>query len=37
VGLLGADAVAHAIVRAVKSATSLGGVPAWQDLRSSRA
>ncbi|HLC42978.1 MAG TPA: P1 family peptidase [Methylomirabilota bacterium] len=37
VGLLGSDAVAYAIVRAVKSATSLGGVPAWQDLRDSRA
>ena len=32
VGLLGADAVARAIVRAVKSATSLGGIPAWRDI-----
>jgi L-aminopeptidase/D-esterase-like protein len=33
VGLLGADAVAHAITRAIKSATSLGGIPSWQDLQ----
>ncbi len=33
VGLAAADAVAEAIVRAVKTATSLGGLPAWADLR----
>ena len=31
-GILGADALADAVVRAVKSATSLGGLPAWRDL-----
>jgi L-aminopeptidase/D-esterase-like protein len=33
VGLAAADAVAQAIVRAVKTATTLGGLPAWSDLR----
>ncbi|OGB94531.1 MAG: peptidase S58 [candidate division NC10 bacterium RBG_16_65_8] len=33
VGLAAADAVAHAIVRAIKAATSLGGLPAWRDLK----
>ncbi|HSD51123.1 MAG TPA: P1 family peptidase, partial [Candidatus Methylomirabilis sp.] len=33
VGLAAADAVAEAVVRAVKTATSLGGLPAWGDLR----
>ncbi len=33
VGLAAADAVAEAIVRAVKTATTLGGLPAWSDLR----
>jgi L-aminopeptidase/D-esterase-like protein len=32
VGLAAADAVAQAIVRAVKAATSLPGLPAWKDL-----
>ncbi len=32
VGLAAADVVAEAIVRAVKTATSLGGLPAWKDL-----
>ncbi len=32
VGLAAADAIAAAIVRAVKSARSLGGLPAWRDL-----
>jgi L-aminopeptidase/D-esterase-like protein len=32
VGIAAADAVAEAIVRAVKMATSLGGLPAWRDL-----
>ena len=32
VGLAAADAVAEAIVRAAKMATSLGGIPAWRDL-----
>jgi len=35
VGLAAADAVAEAIVRAVKKATSLGGLPAWADLQAS--
>jgi L-aminopeptidase/D-esterase-like protein len=34
VGIAAADAVAEAIVRAVKMATSLGGLPAWRDLGS---
>ena len=34
VGLGAADAVAEAVVRAVKTATTLGGLPAWSDLRS---
>ena len=33
VGLAAADAVAEAVVRAVKTATTLGGLPAWSDLR----
>lgn len=33
VGLAAADALAEAIVRAVKKATSLGGLPAWADFR----
>jgi L-aminopeptidase/D-esterase-like protein len=33
VGLAAADAVAEAVVRAVKTATTLGGLPAWRDLR----
>jgi L-aminopeptidase/D-esterase-like protein len=33
VGLAAADAVAEAIVRAVKQATALGGLPAWADLQ----
>ena len=33
VGLAAADAVAEAIVRAVKNATSLRGLPAWADLQ----
>jgi L-aminopeptidase/D-esterase-like protein len=32
VGLAAADVVAEAILRAVKAARSLGGVPAWRDL-----
>jgi len=32
VGLAAADAVAEAVVRAVKTATTLGGLPAWSDL-----
>ena len=32
VGLAAGDMVAQAIVRAVKTATSLGGLPAWRDL-----
>ena len=31
-GVAAAEAVATAIVRAVKAATSLGGLPAWRDL-----
>ncbi|MBI4537770.1 MAG: P1 family peptidase [candidate division NC10 bacterium] len=31
-GILAAGAVADAVVRAVKTATSLGGLPAWRDL-----
>jgi L-aminopeptidase/D-esterase-like protein len=33
VGLAAADIVAEAIVRAVKTATSRGGLPAWRDLK----
>jgi len=33
VGLAAADAVAESVVRAVKTATTLGGLPAWRDLR----
>ena len=33
VGLAAADTVAEAVVRAVKTATTLGGLPAWRDLR----
>ena len=33
VGVAAADAVAEAILRAVKKATSLGGLPAWRDLK----
>ena len=33
VGLTAADAVAEAILRAVKTATALGGLPAWADLQ----
>jgi L-aminopeptidase/D-esterase-like protein len=32
VGQAGAEVVAAAILRAVKTATSLGGVPTYQDL-----
>jgi L-aminopeptidase/D-esterase-like protein len=32
VGLAAADVVAEAILRAVKTARSLGGIPAWRDL-----
>jgi len=32
VGLAAADVVAEAVVRAIKAATSLGGLPAWRDL-----
>jgi L-aminopeptidase/D-esterase-like protein len=32
VGLAAADVVAEAVVRAVKTATALGGLPAWIDL-----
>jgi L-aminopeptidase/D-esterase-like protein len=32
-GLAASDAVAEAVVRAVKTATTLGGLPAWRDLR----
>ena len=32
VGVAAADAVAEAVLRAVKTATSLGGLPAWKDL-----
>jgi len=35
VGLAAADAVAEAIVRAIRMATSLGGIPAWRDLERS--
>jgi len=34
-GLAAADALAEAILRAVRTATSLGGLPAWKDLQSS--
>jgi L-aminopeptidase/D-esterase-like protein len=34
-GLAAADAVADAILRAVRTATSLGGLPAWKDLQGS--
>lgn len=34
-GLAAADAVARAIVRAIKAAASLPGLPAWKDLSSS--
>ena len=34
VGLTAADAVAEAILRAVKTATALGGLPTWADLES---
>jgi len=33
VGLAAADAVAEAIIRAVRNAASLGGLPAWADLQ----
>lgn len=33
VGLAAADTVAEAVLRAVKTATALGGLPAWTDLR----
>lgn len=33
IGLAAADVVAQAIVRAIKAATSLPGLPAWKDLR----
>jgi L-aminopeptidase/D-esterase-like protein len=33
VGLVAADAVAEAILNAVKKATTLGGLPAWADLQ----
>jgi L-aminopeptidase/D-esterase-like protein len=32
IGLAAADAIAEAILRAVKAARSLGGLPAWRDL-----
>jgi L-aminopeptidase/D-esterase-like protein len=32
-GILAADAVADAVIRAVTTAVSLGGLPAWQDLQ----
>jgi L-aminopeptidase/D-esterase-like protein len=32
VGIMAAEAVAGAVIRAVKAATSLGGLPAWRDL-----
>jgi len=32
VGVAAAEAVAEAILRAIKTATSLGGLPAWRDL-----
>jgi L-aminopeptidase/D-esterase-like protein len=32
VGLAAADVVAEAVLRAVKTATALGGLPAWRDL-----
>jgi L-aminopeptidase/D-esterase-like protein len=32
VGAAAADTAAEAIVRAIKTARSLGGVPAWEDL-----
>lgn len=35
IGLMAADAVAEAVVRAVKSATTLGGLPAWADIQPS--
>lgn len=31
-GLAAADCIAEAVVRAVRAATSLGGLPAWRDL-----
>jgi L-aminopeptidase/D-esterase-like protein len=31
-GTAAAEVTAHAIVRAVKTAKGLGGVPSWQDL-----
>ena len=34
VGVVGADVVATAVVRAVKAARDLGGIPAYRDLRS---
>jgi L-aminopeptidase/D-esterase-like protein len=36
-GLAAADVVAEAIVQAVKTATSLGGLPAWRDLEGNSA
>ncbi|MBI3122500.1 MAG: P1 family peptidase, partial [candidate division NC10 bacterium] len=33
VGLAAADAVAEAILRAIKGARSLGGLPAWVDIQ----
>jgi L-aminopeptidase/D-esterase-like protein len=32
VGVAAADAAAEAVLRGVKTATSLGGLPAWRDL-----
>jgi L-aminopeptidase/D-esterase-like protein len=32
-GLGAGEAVAEAVGRAIRAATSLGGVPAWQDLQ----
>ena len=33
-GLAAADCVAEAVVRAIRAAVSLGGLPAWRDLTS---
>jgi L-aminopeptidase/D-esterase-like protein len=31
-GLAAAECVAEAVVRAIRTATALGGLPAWRDL-----
>jgi L-aminopeptidase/D-esterase-like protein len=36
-GLAAADCVAEAIIRAIRTATALGGLPAWRDLAAAEA